>query len=225
MTTKTPEVIIITGASRGVGQAVARILAGQGMSLVLVARHIENSITNQTLSISADITKESDCKKVIDTALQKFGRIDALINNAGVFLDKPLDKISESEYKTLMDTNVFGTFLMSKAVIPQMKKQKSGLILNMGSKISHNSNVSPNKVLYATSKYAIEGFSNSLAKELQPFGIRVTCLMPATINTFFSLRSRNFLSTDRIGEIISLVIRLKEVEFESILFKSIKQNI
>lgn len=221
----TSKVVVITGASRGIGKAIAEVLRSQNYNLVLVSRHISESNTANSLSLQGDITSPPDCQKVITATLKKFGRIDVLINNAGVFLNKPLEKISLPEYQTLMNTNVLGAFLMTQGVIPHMKKQRTGLIVNIGSKISHNTNVSPNKVLYATSKHAIEGFSYSLSKELKPFGIRVTCLMPGTANTFLSLRSRQFLSPARIGEIVSFIIKSPDVDFESIVFKSVRQNI
>ena len=114
---------------------------------------------------------------------------------------------------------------MVKAVTPFMKKQKSGLIVNLGSKISHNTNVLPNRVLYTTSKYAIEGFSLALSKELKTFGIRVTCLMPGTIRNFFTIIPKYFLSCQDVGAIILMLIKFKNIDFESLIIKSKFQNL
>ncbi len=225
------EVVIITGASRGIGKALAEVLYKNGARLVLIARggfsqaNSQEFDSKRVLLIKADITRQVDIKGVIRKTLKKFEKVDVLINNAGQFIDRPLEKTSAEEYESVIATNIKGTFLMAKAVIPYMKKQRDGLIVNVGSKISRNTNVSPNKVLYATSKYAVEGFSFALNKELKPFGIRVTCLMPGTVNTFASLKSRQYLSPYDVAELILMIIKFKNIDFESIVFKSKAQNI
>ncbi len=112
---------------------------------------------------------------------------------------------------------------MMKYVLPEMKKKKDGFVINIGSKISRNTSVKANKVLYATSKYAIEGMSLALNNELKEFGIRVTCLMPGTANTFLSLSANDFLSPYRIGEVVAMLIKLKDIDFENLVIKSKRQ--
>lgn len=226
------QVIIITGASRGIGKAIAETVSNYGACVVLVSRtkeELEKVFANfgqqNTLLVKADVSSAKDVDNIIEQVIKKFGRVDVLINNAGHFIEKPLEQVSEAEFSKIIETNLKGTFLMSKAVIPLMKKQKSGLILNIGSKISHNTNVAPNKVLYATSKYAIEGFSFALNKELKPFGIRVSCLMPGTVNTFISRQAKKYMSPYQIGQIVLMMIKFQDIDFESIVFKSRYQNI
>ncbi|HEX8923943.1 MAG TPA: SDR family oxidoreductase [Patescibacteria group bacterium] len=227
------KVIIITGAGKGIGRVLSRTLNKYGASLALISRDPNSlKITSDLLSkefpvlvYSGDITLESDVKNFISKTIKAFGRIDVLINNAGVFLEKPLDKVAVKDFYHIFDTNFFGLFLMCKLVIPYMKKQNDGFILNIGSKISHNTSVSPHKVLYATTKYAVEGFSLALNNELKANNIRVNCLMPGTVNTFASLRSNQYLSPQTVAEIISLMIRFKSVDFENIVIKSIRQNL
>lgn len=221
------KVIIISGASRGIGKATAQVLEKSGANLVLFSRNISelkkvfsSFNLSQTILLQADITKEADCKKVVNETIKKFGKIDVLINNAGIFKGDYIEKLTLKEWEDTFAVNTTGAFLICKEVIPHMKKAKEGLIINIGSKISHNTNVDPQKVLYATTKYAAEGFSLSLSRELKPFGIRVTCLMPGTTNTFRSLQPQKYLSPYILGQIISTIIQLDDVNFESIVLKS-----
>lgn len=224
-------VIIITGASRGIGKATAEILYNEGASLVLISRHLSNLEKafldfdrERTLLLAGDVTQENDANKIIKETMNKFGKVDVLINNAGIFIEKPIEETSLEEFEALMGTNVKGPFLMSKAAIPEMKKKKDGLILNIGSKISHNTNILPNRVLYATSKYAIEGMSNALNRELKKSGIRTTCLMPGPVINYFSLEGKDFLSPYSIGQVISTIIKYKDVDFENFVIMSKKQD-
>jgi 3-oxoacyl-[acyl-carrier protein] reductase len=172
------KVIIITGASRGIGKTISEVLYREGAQLILISRDIESAKhdkdelykSDRVLLINANVSEEVDVEKIKNIITDKYKKIDVLINNAGQFADKAIEELSVSDYKKVIDTNIFGIFLMSRMVTPFMKKQKNGYIINIGSKISHNTNVSAHKVLYATSKYAVEGFSFALNKELKEFG-------------------------------------------------------
>lgn len=221
------QVVIISGASRGIGKATAKILYEQGANLVLFSRNYEelkkefaDFDNTKILLIKADVSSYKDVVNIAENTIKKFGKIDTLINNAGFFKGDYLEDISEEDWDKLISINIKGVFLMTKAVIPAMKNQKSGLIINMGSRISHNTNIQAKKVLYATTKFAVEGFSKALNSELKSWGIRVTCLMPGTVNTFRSLEPRKYLSPYAIGQIISTIIELEDVDFESIVLKS-----
>jgi gluconate 5-dehydrogenase len=224
--------VIITGASKGLGKSVASYLYSQGASLTLLSRHLPELEKEfggldqkRILLLETDITEEKNIEVAVKQSIAKFSTIDVLINNAGVFTDKPIDKISGVDFDRLMNTNVKGMFLMSKTIVPLMKKQHKGYIVNVGSKISHNTNVSANKTLYAVSKYSVEGFSLALNNELKPFGIRVTCIMPGTLKTFFSFKSSKYLKPEKVAQILHFMISQEDVDFESIVFKSIKQQI
>lgn len=216
-------VVLITGGNGGVGRAVSDVLIRNGATVVSLSR--SGTPEKNVYAVNADLTHAADVKRAVSEIIQKFGKIDVLINNAGLFLDKSFEDISEKEYDAMMDTNVKGPFILTGLVVPHMKKAKTGLIINIGSKISHNTNVTPKKVMYATTKYALEGFSLALSKELKSAGIRVTCLMLGTVNTFVSFKSKNYLSPHNVGFVISMIIKSKEVDFESILMKSAHQNI
>lgn len=223
-------VVIITGATGNIGKALTEGLYKKGASLTLVSRNISkpkdvNWDPQRILLLNADCTAEEDVDSIVQETIKKYGKIDVLINCAGQFLNKPFNETSVKDYESVLDNNLKSTFLMSKAVIPVLRKNKDGLIINFGSKISHNTNITPHKVLYAAAKYAVEGFSFALNKELKPYGIRVVCLMPATVQTFVSLHPENYLSPYDVASIVLMIIKFKDIDFESIVFKSVKQNI
>lgn len=223
-------VVIITGASKGIGKSTTEILLKKGALVTMVARNVDQLQkiyfkNPQCLVILGDVTSRKDCTKIVAKTLKSFGKIDVLVNCAGLFSGGSVEELSEEKFDLMVNTNIKGIFLMSAAVIPFMKKRKRGLIINMGSKISHNANVQHGKVIYATTKYAVEGFSYTLGRELEPFGIRVSCLMPATVKTFRSLHPTGFLSPYKLGEIISDLIKYESVHFESIILKSNKDGI
>ena len=224
-------VVIITGGCRNVGKAIAESLYKEGASLALVSRNDTNfnNFLNfdpkRILLIKANCINKEDVNRVVNLTIDKYGKVNTLINCARKFINKPFVNTSINDYNLVIDNNLKSAFLMSSAVVPVFKKHKGGLIINIGSKISHNTNITPNKVLYATAKYAIEGFSFALNKELKPYGVRVTCLMPATINTFLSLNSKNYLSAYDISSVALMLIKFKNIDFEGIIFKSIKHDI
>ena len=221
------QVIIISGASKGIGKDVAKVLYEQDANLALFSRNLAelkkvfaDFDNNKIMLLKADVSSYKDIVNVVDKTIKKFGKIDVLINNAGLFKGDYLENISEENWDKLISINIKGVFLISKAVIPFMKSRKAGLIINIGSRISHNTNIQAKKVLYATTKFAVEGFSRALNNELKPWGIKVTCLMPGTVNTFRSLQPQKYLSPYTIGQIISSIIKLEDVDFESIVLKS-----
>ena len=225
------KVVLITGASKGMGLTTAKYLLSKGARLVLMSRNMNelknefSKNTNNVLLIQGDITNEEDCKAGVAKAIGRFGSVDVLINNAGLFYGKLIEETSSEDWDKIMGVNIKGMFQITREIVPHMKKKGKGLIVNMGSKISHNTNVSMKKVLYATSKYAVEGFSTTLAKELQPFGIRVTCLMPATVNTYRHLEAAKYLSPLHIAKTIAFLIEMEDVNFEGIVVKSVYHNI
>lgn len=226
------QVIIVSGASRGIGKDVAKVLYEQGANLVIFSRNLEelkkvfaNFDNNKIMLLKADVSSYKDIVKVVGKTIKKFGKIDVLINNAGLFKRDYIEDISKEDWDKLISINIKGVFLMSKGVIPTMKRQKNGLIINMGSRISHNPHVEGKMVLYATTKYAVEGFSKALNNELKNWGIRVACLMPGTVNTFRSYTPQKYLSPYSIGQLVSTIIKLKEVDFEGLIFKSKLQEL
>lgn len=216
-------VVLITGGNGGLGRGITKTLVSEGAKVCVISR---SKLEDKSFHFfQADIRSETQLKKAVNQIVSKFGKVDVLINNAGIYLGKSFEECTEKDYENVLDTNLKGIFLATKAVLPVMKKQKKGFIINIGSKVSHNTNVSPNQVLYATSKYAVEGLSFALNKELKGFGIRVSCIMPGTINTYPTLKAQDLLSPYEVGNLVSMMVKFKNIDFESMVFKSVNQNI
>lgn len=224
--------VVITGASKGIGKATAEYLYEQGCNLILISRKIEDLKSifpsekyPKIKLFELDITNLSKTKEIMDSILNQNIKVDVLINNAGINIEKPLDESTSDDINKIIDTNIKGAINLSIGMLPHFKKNKSGTIINIGSKISHNTNIATNKVLYATSKYAIEGFSFALNKELKGTGVRTICIMPGTVNTFVSLKAGDFMSPTRIAHVIGMIIKFDDLDFEGLVFKSKEQTI
>lgn len=226
----TGKTVVLTGATGALGKYITRILSKKGMRVVAVARDKRQleALKQQhpdILTVTADVSVPQDVEKIIAATKTWSGTVDVLINNVGIFRGGPLDTTDVAQFDQLIATNMKSCFLMSRAVIPLMKKHRSGLILNIGSKISHNSQVDPHKVLYAMTKYGIEGFSYALNRELKTSGIRVSCIMPGTMNTYVSKESLQLLNPIELAELICFLIEHENVDFESLVVKGRKHSL
>lgn len=226
-------VAVISGGSKGIGKAIAQALYNDGAMVIILARNKESfdkafkNFSPQRIAFySVDITDEFAVQHAVANIVRKHKKIDVLVNNAGMFIqEKFIEDVSLEEFRETMLTNLEGMFLLTRAIVPYMKKQKDGTIINIGSKISHNTNVEPKKIAYTTSKYAVEGFSLALRKEVKQFGIRVTCIMPGTARTFVSFKSKEYLSPLSIGFLVATIAKSKDVDFESVIISSKEQNL
>jgi NAD(P)-dependent dehydrogenase (short-subunit alcohol dehydrogenase family) len=189
------KVVIITGASHGAGRAIALVLAREGAKIVAVARNkqeLESLAAEITAKEGAcevavgDVSKRDDARRVAQQALERFGRIDALINNAGV--GGPVSRVEETpleEWQRTLDVNLTGPFLCSQAVLPAMREQGSGHIVMVSSGAGKQGY--PNMAAYCASKFGLHGLAQSLAAEVSDMNIRVTTLIPGSIaETSFS---------------------------------------
>jgi len=184
-------VAVITGASSGVGYETARLLAREGALVAAAARRRDKlewlvgeiaGDGGRALAIPTDVTDPTQVHRLIDSVSNFFGRIDILVNSAGVMLKvAPLEQFSDAEFRTVMETNLHGSFYTSRAVIPQMKRQHSGTIVNIGSRMGKVgvANIAP----FCASKFALAGMSQALAEELRPHNIYVTTLSLGMTNT------------------------------------------
>jgi NAD(P)-dependent dehydrogenase (short-subunit alcohol dehydrogenase family) len=169
----------ITGTSSGLGQALAEILLEKGEAVVLTARNPQQV---QNLAL-----KFPERALAVKQAIAHFGRIDVLVNNAGCEVAGALEEISDVEVRRLFETNFFGVLETLRAVLPYMRQQRSGHILNISSIACFAA--SPGGGIYGSSKLALEGISGSLANEVAPFGIKVTIVEPGGLRTDFFRRS------------------------------------
>lgn len=186
----TDKVVIVTGGGRGIGAATALLFAREGAKLSLFARtrrEIEETSRKlkaeetQVLGVVGDVRHRTDVDRLIKATMRAFRRIDVLINNAGVALTKSLEETTEAEWDEVMDTNIKGIFLASKAVLPAMKKQKQGAIVNISSGAGKTGFAQ--MAAYCSSKFAVLGFTESLAKEVRSDGILVYAVCPGTVQT------------------------------------------
>jgi NADP-dependent 3-hydroxy acid dehydrogenase YdfG len=186
------KVAIVSGASRGIGRAVAAQLARENYFVLLLARNAEeitelefeiDAAGGKALAYTLDVSNESQVEGVVQQALRDFGRIDVVVNNAGIGIFKPAEAITAEEWSRLMDVNVKGSFLLTKAVLPAMKAAGSGHILAIASDVSKRT--FPEGSLYCASKYAQDAFFTALRKEVRPHKIKVSVIYPGLVDTFF----------------------------------------
>lgn len=178
------KVIVITGASSGIGEATARLLAGQGARVVLGARRLErlealaadiNAAGGSALARALDVTRRDDMQAFIDSAEQHFGRVDVIINNAGVMPLSRLDALKVDEWDRMIDVNVRGVLHGIAAGLPLMQRQRSGQFINIASIGAYA--VSPTAAVYCATKYAVRAISEGLRQEVGG-DIRVTLISP-----------------------------------------------
>ena len=190
--TSANKVAIVTGSAAGIGYEIAIHLAKNGFRTYASMRNLQkaNGITemakNENLPLSLiqlDVTDDISITKAIDKVINESGRIDVLVNNAGYGLIGSIEDMSVEELKAQYETNVFGTFMVTKAVLPYMRKEHGGSIINISSIAGRIA--LPLYSAYVSTKFAIEGLSESMAYELEPFGIRVAIIEPGAIKTNF----------------------------------------
>ncbi|WP_066190103.1 SDR family NAD(P)-dependent oxidoreductase [Gracilibacillus timonensis] len=182
------QVVLITGANRGQGKAIAKHLASLGAKVAVGARNVEDAETlsleisqNQVLPVQLDVTKVADWTAAVQTVIDTYHRIDVLINNAGIFIKKPLLDTTVEDFQQQVNVNQLGVFMGIKAVAPYMEKQRKGSIINNIS-ISAFAPIN-DAAAYAASKAAVSNLSKSAAIELGPKGIRVNSIHPGVIET------------------------------------------
>ncbi|OVZ63744.1 short-chain dehydrogenase/reductase [Pigmentiphaga sp. NML080357] len=178
----------ITGASRGFGALIVERALAQGDAVVATARKPQ-AVTERfgahpnLLALPLDVTDESQAHEAAQAAVERFGRIDILVNNAGYGLLGAVEEASGAEVEALYRTNVFGLLAVTRAVLPHMRRQRSGRILNLSSIGGYRSG--PGFGVYCSTKFAVEGLTEALAAELGPLGIHVTAIEPGYFRTDF----------------------------------------
>lgn len=181
------KVWMITGASRGLGAKIAEAVLSNGDILVATARRRDSldaiEGTTDCLKLALDVSNETQAKSVAADAVARFGRIDVLVNNAGYGLTGAIEETSSEEVEAVYRTNVFGLLNVTRAVLPVMRKQRSGHIMNVSSMGGYQAN--PTLGIYASTKFAIEGISEALYGEMKPLGIHVTAIGPGFLRTDF----------------------------------------
>jgi len=184
------KVVVITGASSGAGEATARHLASLGAIVVLGARRMERiaSIADslqvrgyRAFAVKTDVTDASQVEALVDAAVQNFGRIDVLINNAGLMPHSPLERLKIEDWDRMIDVNIKGVMYGIAAALPRMQEQKSGHIINVSSVAGHK--VRPGSAVYSATKHAVRVISEGLRQEVKPYNIRTTVISPGAMVT------------------------------------------
>ncbi len=188
------QVAIITGASSGIGQAVARAFLGEGADLVVVARRRErlDALASEAqqkgrrcVVVAGDAREEATAEQAVQAAQRELGRLDILVNNAGVGIYKHLVETSAADYDTMMNTNMRSTFLFTRHAVPVLLAQGSGMIINIASMAGVMG--FPGEAVYCATKFAQVGFTQALDRELRPRGIKVGVLCPGGVKTEFAI--------------------------------------
>lgn len=195
------KVIIITGASRGIGRAMALELLKENIVIANYNKSVEKAkslvMENPNIdAFKADVSNRNECNNLVNYVISKYGRIDVLINNAGVAQEKLFQNITDQDFAYIIKNNLYSVFCMTQAVIPYMIHAKSGCIINISSIYSVYGG--SYATAYSASKGGVDGFTKSLAKELAPSHIRVNSIAPGIINTDMNSN----LSQEDINEIV-----------------------
>ncbi len=206
-------VVLVTGASKGIGRAVAVLLSAEGAKVVLAARNavllseVEKEIVaagGTAVSIPTDVTSEHSVTALVLEAKRRFGTIDVLVNNAGVATFTSVEETSTDAYDAMMNVNLKGVFLCSRAVLPAMRSQKRGMIVNVASLAGKNSLAGGS--VYSATKWGLIGFSRSLMLEVRDDNIRVVTVAPGSVNTGFANKERNDLTIIQPEDVAETVL-------------------
>ncbi|GAC1424914.1 MAG: 3-oxoacyl-ACP reductase FabG [Ktedonobacteraceae bacterium] len=184
------KVVLVTGASRGLGKVIAQNFARQGAKVVLVARHtapleaLEDEILaagGEAITVSADISDPSAVQAMAIEVGITYGRVDIIINNAAVAILKPMTEVSREEWQEMTGVNLHGMFLVTQTFLPGMIERKSGVVVNISAALARNGY--PNLAVYSATKAGIIAFSEALSKEVRRHGVQVYTVCPHGINT------------------------------------------
>ena len=187
------QVAVVTGASRGIGLAIARRLGQMGARVSLCARNAANleratsglrAAGIQVLALRTDVTRGDEVASLVAETHRAFGPVDILVNNAGIGIFGPFQEQTEADWNAIMDTNLKSVFLVSRAVAPEMIRRKTGHIINIGSLAGKSAFA--NGAIYCASKWGLLGLTGCMAEELRAHGIRVSAICPGSVATEFS---------------------------------------
>lgn len=241
------KVIVITGASSGNGEAAARHLAERGAVVVLGARRraridaLAKELTaagHQALAVAADVTDKAQVTRLVDAAVEHFGKLDVLINNAGLMPLAPLEALKVDEWDQMIDVNLKGTLYGIAAALPHMQRQKSGHIINVSSVYGHK--MGPDATVYCATKFGVRAISEGLRQEVKPYNIRTTVISPGAVATELlehisdqeiQTQTKEFVSqiaipADSFARMVAFAINEPEdVDVNEILFRPTAQPI
>lgn len=241
------KVVVITGASSGLGEATARLLSTEGASIVLGARRedrlqaLVSELTargSKATALTTDVTHRDQVQKLVDIAVQTYGRIDVIINNAGLMPQSLLEQLKVDEWDRMIDVNIKGVLYGIAAALPYMQKQKAGHIINVSSVAGHK--VGPGSSVYAATKHAVRALSEGLRQEVKLYNIRTTVISPGAVATELpntitdaavGARIKNFyadmaIPADSFARCVAFAMSQPEdVDINEILFRPTRQEL
>lgn len=222
------KVVVITGASKGLGAALAKLLSKEGSKLVISARSEEElaEVAKATgaVAVRCDVSIENQVKNLAEETVKRFGRIDIWINNAGVRVPQEvIETVDMKRVKQMFEINVFGTMHGAREALKQMKSQKHGTIVNILSTAALEGK--PNRAAYASSKFALIGFTQAIRQEAAPFGISVVAIYPGGMQTNFFDEQKpsdysEFMDPGQVAEKIVENLKAEKPQEELILKRS-----
>jgi NAD(P)-dependent dehydrogenase (short-subunit alcohol dehydrogenase family) len=209
--------VIVTGGGSGIGRAIATALVREDANVVVASRRAPS--VDGASSVRCDVRKKVDTLRVVKTTAERFGRIDILVNNSGLGVQREVVDCSEEDWHLVLDTNLTGTFLMTQAVLPTMIAQRSGYILNIASQAAKHGY--PEAGPYCASKFGIVGLSEALQQEVREYGIHVHCLCPALVQVppprnASETRDDVLQVEDLASTVLFLLKQLRRVKYENI---------
>jgi 3-oxoacyl-[acyl-carrier protein] reductase len=182
-------VVVVTGAARGIGAGTAKRFAEEGASVAVLdlqedaaAKTAESLGAERAIGVACNVAETDSVEAAVTRVVEELGKVDVLVNNAGIFQSRPIDELSADDWDRVMDVNLKGVFLCSQAALRHMKPRRSGAIVSLGSLAGQVGGIHA-AANYATSKAGVISLTNSLAKNAGPFGIRVNCVNPGIIDT------------------------------------------
>jgi NADP-dependent 3-hydroxy acid dehydrogenase YdfG len=241
------KVVVITGASSGLGEAAARLLSAEGAIVVLGARRADRieSLADEltrnggkALAVTTDVTDYDQVKKLVDAAVQSYGRVDVMLNNAGLMPHSPLERGKINDWDQMIDVNIKGVLYGIAAALPHMKEQKSGHFINVSSVAGHK--IRPGGVVYAATKHAVRVISEGLRMEVKPYNIRTTVISPGAVATELidritepdiresvrKMAEEIALPAETFAQMVAFVIgQPDEVDVNEILFRPTRQEL
>ena len=179
----TGKVAVITGGSRGIGAGLVAGYRGEGWGVVASARAIEPSEDADLVTVAADITERATAERIVDAALRRFGRIDTLVNNAGVLISKPFTDYTAADYAAVVGVNLTGFFWLTQRAVDEMASRFGGHIVNIMATVAESANSGTPAVLAALTNGALAAATRSLAIEYASYGVRVNAVSPGVIQT------------------------------------------
>jgi NADP-dependent 3-hydroxy acid dehydrogenase YdfG len=241
------KIVVVTGASSGLGEATARLLSVEGATVVLGARRADRLQTlvkeletrgGKALAVTTDVSQREQVKALVDAAVQTYSRVDVMINNAGLMPQAPLERLKVDEWDRMVDVNLKGVLYGIAAALPHMQRQKFGHIINVSSVAGHK--VGPGFAVYAATKFAVRALSEGLRQEVKPYNIRTTVISPGAVATELpdsvtdpdtSKRIRTFydqvaVPANSFARAVAFAMsQPEEVDINEILYRPTKQEV